>query len=178
MGRCEDWTLQSTMPLLSVGRMELPIRTIDGLVAALTYDDEDPEDPYDIDGTGLTPEGHPLLMPSEDQVLKLRSGEVVELPTPMHPGKWGRLIQKQYREEELLQFVGRLRPVYREGEPPVWFALSSVIPQELVIDDLIHIDDLITPDSRFWEAVRRTRIMHSKLLYEVGPELFTNESTF
>ena len=61
----------------------------------------------------------------------------------MHPWKWGRLIQKQYREEELLQFVGRLRPVYREGEPPIWFALSSVIPQELVIDDLVHINDLL-----------------------------------
>ena len=100
----------------SVGRMELPIRTIDGLVAALTYDDETPENPYDIDGTGLTKEGLPLLMPSEMQTLKMRSGEVVELPTPMHPGKWGRLIQKQYREEELLQFVAAFIP-YREGEP-------------------------------------------------------------
>lgn len=157
----------------SIGRMELPIRTIDGLVAALTYDDAEPEHPYDIEGTGLTKDGEPLLMPSQMQTFQLRSGEVVEIPTPMHPGKWGRLIQKQYREEELLQFMGRLRPVYRKGEAPIWFALSSVIPQELVIDDLIHIDDLVTGKSYFWDAVRRTHgIIHADVLYKTCPEYF------
>jgi hypothetical protein len=160
----------------SIGRMELPIRTIDGLVAALTYDDEEPELPFDIDGTGLTKEGEPLLMPQQMQKFQLRSGEVVEIPTPMHPRKWGRLIQKQYREEELLQFMGRLRPVYRQGEAPVWFALSSVIPQELIIDDLIHIDDLVTGKSYFWDAVRRTQgIIHPEVLYKTCPEYFKDK---
>ena len=161
----------------SIGRMELPIRTIDGLVAALTYDDEEPENPFDIDGTGLTKEGNPLLLPTQMQQFKMRSGEVVEIPTPMHPGKWGRLIQKQYREEELLQFVGRLRPVYREGDQPIWFALSSVIPQELIIDDLIHIDDLVTARSFFWDAVRKTHgIVHPEVLFKVCPDYFKDEN--
>lgn len=165
---------------LSIGRMELPIRTIDGLVAALTYDDEDPELPFDIDGTGkklVDNKEYPLLMPSDMQRLRLRSGEIVEIPTPMHPGKWGRLIQRQYREEELLQFCGRLRPVYRQGDMPIWFALSSVIPEDLIIDDLIHIDDLVPGKEKpwFWDAARRTHgILHPDVLAETCPDLFAD----
>lgn len=158
----------------SVGRMEVPTRTIDGLVAALTYDDELPELPYDRTGTGMDPEDprHPLMLPHGPQRLRLRTGHVAVLSVPTFPGRWGRLIQRQYREEELLQFVGRLRPVYREGRTPVWFALSSVIPEELIVDDLIHIDDLLNgslspsppmddgtpvspkPTAPLWEACR------------------------
>ena len=165
---------------LSIGRMELPIRTIDGLVAALTYDDEEPELPFDVDGTGkklVDNKEFPLLMPSDNQRLKLRSGEIVEIPTPMHPGRWGRLIQKQYREEELLQFCGRLRPVYRKGDMPIWFALSSVIPEDLIIDDLIHIDDLVDNKKKswFWDAARRTHgILHPDVLRETCPDLFAD----
>jgi hypothetical protein len=167
---------------LSIGRMELPVRTIDGLVAALTYDDDEPELPFDVDGTGKKKVGNaylPLLMPSEPQKLRMRSGELVEIPTPMHPGKWGRLIQRQYREEELLQFCGRLRPVYREGEAPIWFALSSVIPENLIIDDLVHIDDLVRMRERawFWDAARRTHgILHPDVLAETCPEFFADRS--
>ncbi len=162
----------------SIGRMELPIRTIDGLVAALTYDDEKPEDPFDKNGTGLKPgTKHPLMMPQQMQRLRMRSGEIVEIPTPMHPGKWGRLIQRQYREEELLQFCGRLRPVYREGEAPIWFALSSVIPEDLIIDDLIHIDDLMVGKDYIWEAARKTEgILHPTVLHQTCPELFKDEA--
>nr|WP_247744462.1 bifunctional DNA primase/polymerase [Sulfitobacter sp. R18_1] len=161
----------------SIGRMELPIRTIDGLVAALTYDDEEPELPFDVTGTGLTKEGKPLLMPSAEQRLQMRSGEVVCIPTPMHPGRWGRMIQRQYREEELLQFCGRLRPVYREGDAPIWFALSSVIPENLIIDDLVHIDDLVQKDTYFWDAARRTSgVIHPRVLLGTCPELFKDQA--
>lgn len=168
---------------ISIGRMELPVRTIDGLVAALTFDDENPELPFDKLGTGFKGKpdekggSEPLLMPNGIQRLKMRSGEVVEIPTPKHPGVWGRMIQKQYREEELLQFCGRLRPVYRQGEAPIWFAMSSVIPDNLVIDDLIHMDDIVTKKSFFWDAIRRCNgIVHPDLLVEVCPELFSDRN--
>lgn len=140
---------------ISVGRMELPVRTLDGLVAALTYDDDVPEQPFDTFGTGLSRDNLPLRMPVGVQRVRLRSGHDVSVPVPMFPGKWGRMIQKQYREEELLQFLGRLRPVYREGEAPVWFSLSSVIPEEIVVDDIIRIEDLVTGDCKVWDAMRR-----------------------
>lgn len=143
---------------ISVGRMELPIRTIDGLVAALTYDDPVPEEPYDIRGTGLNALGQPLMVPTGVQRVRMRSGHDLDMPVPMYPGKWGRMIQKQYREEELLQFLGRVRPVYREGVAPIWFSLSSVIPEEVVVDDLITIEDLLRrghAETSTFEAMRR-----------------------
>lgn len=144
---------------LSIGRMELPVRTIDGLVAALTYDDEVPEMPFDKHGTGLNDHGGPLMVPTSTQRVKLRSGHDVVMPVPMFPGRWGRMIQKQYREEEQLQFLGRVRPVYREGEPPIWFNLSSVIPEEVIVDDIINMDDLLRrgrSEPAIFEAMRRS----------------------
>jgi hypothetical protein len=140
---------------ISVGRMEPPTRTIDGLAAALTYDDDFPEEPFDRTGDGMNPvDGTSLRLPLGDQRLRLRSGHVAVLKVPMFEGKWARLVQRQYREEELLQFVGRLRPVYREGRPPVWVALSSVIPEELVVDDLITMADLLHGKQALWDAAR------------------------
>lgn len=140
---------------ISVGRMELPVRTIDGLVAALTYDDDEPEKPFDINGTGHDIRNQSLRVPMGIQKVKMRSGHNIHIPVPMFPGKWGRMIQRQYREEELLQFLGRLRPVYREGVAPIWFSLSSVIPEEVVVDDIISMDDLLSQGAAVWDAMRR-----------------------
>ena len=161
---------------ISVGRMELPVRIIDGLVAALTYDDDEPEQPYDRFGTGLTETGQPLLIPSGNQLVRMRSGHDLYMPVPMFPGKWGRMIQKQYREEELLQFLGRLRPVYREGDAPIWFSLSSVIPEEVIVDDLVNIGDLIRRNDResaVWDALRRCQgILDVQVAAKVCDDLF------
>jgi hypothetical protein len=140
---------------ISIGRMEVPIRSIDGLVAALTYDDQDPEPPFDALGTGLTADGQALVLPAGEQRLRMRDGHVALIPAPMFPGKWGRLIQRQYREEETLQFVGRLRPVYRMGRTPVWVCLSSVIPEEIIVDEIIHIEDFNHGRVTLWEAARQ-----------------------
>ena len=60
---------------LSIGRMEPPTRTIDGLVAALTYDDPEPEEPFDRRGDGMSPvTDAPLRLPMGDQRIRLRSG--------------------------------------------------------------------------------------------------------
>nr|WP_250807979.1 bifunctional DNA primase/polymerase [Neorhizobium tomejilense] len=163
---------------ISVGRMELPVRIIDGLVAALTYDDDEPERPFDKFGTGLTESGQPLLIPSENQRVRMRSGHDLYMPVPTFPGKWGRMIQKQYREEELLQFLGRLRPVYREGDAPIWFSLCSVMPEEVIVDDLINIGDLIKRNDRetaVWDALRRCQgILDVAVAAKVCDDMFPN----
>lgn len=164
---------------LSVGRMEPPTRAIDGLAAALTYDDETPERPYDSRGDGLDAEGAPLQPPMGEQRIRHRSGDVRIMQVPRYPSPWAAMIQKQYREEELLQFLGRLRPVYREGQPPVWYAMSSIIPEGLIVDDIIHVNDFILSrqcnhlPSKLWDAVRRTGgIAVPEVLYEVCPDIF------
>lgn len=161
----------------SIGRMELPIRTIDGLAAALTYDDEVPEEPFDKDGTGETKEGQPLLVQPVPQNVKFRSGAEYQIPVPQYETRWARLIQKQYREEELLQFVGRLRPVYRDGEAPVWFNFTTVIPEEVTVDDIISIDDLVIGKKRFlMEAARRLDgVLDVRLIAKACSDLFSSE---
>lgn len=162
---------------VSIGRMEVPIHTVDGLAAALAYDDPEPERPFDVDGTGETREGRALSLPMVPQAVRLRDGHVYHIPAPMYPTPWARLIQKQYREEELLQFLGRLRPVYREGEAPVWFALSTVIPAEVVVDDLIHLDDLFYGvkggADGIAEAARRLGgVLEPRLVAQACPDLY------
>jgi hypothetical protein len=163
---------------ISVGRMELPIRTIDGLVAALTYDDDVPEEPYDKKGTGLNALGQPLMVPTGVQKVRMRSGHDLLMPVPMYPGTWGRMIQKQYREEELLQFLGRVRPVYREGMAPIWFSLSSVIPEEVVVDDLITIEDLLRrgkPETSTFEVMRRCQgVLDAEIAYKLCDDLYSS----
>lgn len=163
---------------ISVGRMELPIRTIDGLVAALTYDDDVPEEPYDRKGTGLNDRGEPLMVPTGVQTVKMRSGHDLRMPVPMYPGRWGRMIQKQYREEELLQFLGRVRPVYREGMAPIWFSLSSVIPEEVIVDDLITIDDLLRrgkSETSTYEVIRRCHgVLDADIAAKVCDDLYAS----
>lgn len=161
---------------ISIGRMELPVRTLDGLVASLTYDDDEPEKPFDSLGTGLGRDNQPLRIPTGTQRVKMRSGHDINMPVPMFPGKWGRMIQRQYREEELLQFLGRLRPVYREGMAPIWFSLSSVIPEEVVVDDLINMDDLVKANTgAVWEAMRRSHgILDSRIAADVCDDLFAS----
>lgn len=143
---------------VSIGRMELPTRIVDGLVAALTYDDDVPEQPFDKHGTGKNDMGGDLMVPSGNQIVKLRSGHDAIMQVPMYPGRWARMIQRQYREEELLQFLGRLRPVYREGEPPIWINLSSVIPEDVIVDDILTLSDFLRrgkSETAIYEAMRR-----------------------
>ncbi|WP_373320528.1 bifunctional DNA primase/polymerase [Acetobacter malorum] len=167
---------------LSVGRMEPPTRSIDGLAAALTYDDDTPELPYDSRGDGLDREGEQLKVPTGQQTLRHRSGETLIMAVPRYPGKWAALIQKQYREEELLQFLGRLRPVYRAGEPPVWYAMSSIIPEGVIVDDIIHIKDFLSSRQgnkfaeRLWDAIRRTGgVVVPEILHKFCPDLFSSK---
>lgn len=158
---------------ISFGRMEVPTRTIDGIVAALTYDDETPEDPFDREGTGLGIDGKALILPPGTQTVRLRSGQDARISIPMFPGRWASIVQKQYREEELRQFVGRLRPVYREGEAPVWIAVSRVIPDGIVVDDLIDLEDMLKHrgiSAKLWEAVRiADGVLHPDLVAAALP---------
>lgn len=168
---------------VSFGRMEIPVGTIDGLVAALTYDDDEPEQPFDRLGNGDDPDnpGHALRVPMVPQVLPMRSGLDVEIDVPVYPGRWAQMVQIQYREEELRQFVGRLRPVYREGEAPVWIAMSRVIPSGVVVDEVVSLPDLVMRGKggkryiRLWQAIRKVDgVVHPTLLLETSPSEYRN----
>ena len=167
---------------VSFGRMEIPVGTVDGLVAALTYDDDEPELPFDLLGNGFDPDepDKQLRVPMVPQPMPMRSGLDVSISIPVYPGEWAKKVQAQYREEELRQFVGRLRPVYREGEAPVWIAASRVIPSGIVIDEVVSLKDLLLKSRqrsvRLWQAVRQTDgVAHPKLLLAVASSQFKDE---
>lgn len=147
---------------LSIGRSEMPIHIVDGFVAALTYDDHTPEQPYDLFGHGLTAEGKPLMRHGVERRIMMRTGEdwdhyVPSMPSALTPKSgigpskplWSGEIESQWREEELRQFLGRLRPVYRSGEAPVWICMSKCLPSDTIVDDIVTLDDLIA-DHDVW----------------------------
>jgi hypothetical protein len=124
---------------LSIGRIEVPIDVMDGIAAALTYDDNYPEEPFDRLGTGCDEQKRPLRLEAVEKHFALRDGGTTPLNIPCYPdtNRWCQILQKQYREEEILQFLGRLRAFYStRKELPVWYALSSVLPEGVIIDQI------------------------------------------
>jgi Bifunctional DNA primase/polymerase, N-terminal len=171
---------------VSIGRLEPPLWVIDATVAALTYDDADPELPFDRYGTERDEKGEPLRLPNVGTTVRMRSGHDYIIDVPGYPelspaelkakgrDSWHRIVHKQYREEEQSQFLGRLRPVYREGETPVWFCVAKVIPEGVICDELVSLDDIMA-DARsapnLWEAARRGQgLLHPYIAYSPPEE--------
>lgn len=134
---------------MSIGRMDLPIELIDAMAASLTWDEEHPESPFNIYGNGFADKEcqQVLYQKKKSRAIRMRDGRSIIVGVPMVEGKWGSLCQKQSREEELLQFLGRLRPIYREGKTPIHYAFSSVIPEGLILDDCVMMRDIIGEDN-------------------------------
>ena len=132
--------------IVTVGRSQMPPEAVDAKAAAITYDDEEPETPFDALGTGRTADGSPIRRPSPKRTLHLRNGHNVSINVPMMPTPRGRQIETAWREEELRQAVGRLRTIHRGGDtiPPVWIAIGgSAIPEDFVVDEIFSLDDAI-----------------------------------
>ena len=169
---------------VSFGRLEPPVWVVDGVVAALTYDEDVPEEPFDRFGNGLDAQGNALRVPPDDMLVHMRSGHDVRIEVPRYPGKWAKMVQRQYREEEQSQFLGRLRPVYRGGEASTWFCFSSVMPEGLYVDDILHIDDIaderalpdLGSDWLLVELVRRCGVIDAALGARLAPDLFADEA--
>lgn len=132
-----------------IGRMEPPIEIIDAYAACLSYDDEKYEMPFNQYGNGCADADglKPLFQERQPRTIRMRDGGHVTIQTPMMPGKWGRLVQTQTREEEINQFIGRLRPVYRDADDrPICYVISSIIPEHLILDDIMSIYDITGTD--------------------------------
>ncbi len=135
--------------VVSIGRLEVPVEVIDGIAAALTYDDEVPELPLNRLGTGYLPDGNPAIPPNMPKTYKMRDGGAITIEIPVYPTKWAALVQAQYREEELIQCLGRMRPYHRKdkdiSELPVWYSVSSVLPDDAIIDEIVGTKNIINP---------------------------------
>ncbi|WP_454104470.1 hypothetical protein [Methylorubrum extorquens] len=162
--------------VLTVGRHEFPVWIVDALAAALTYDDVEPEAPCDVNGDGVDPDTGKAREPhTVTRTYRLRDGRDLAIPVNEFPGHWGRAVQRQFREEEQRQAMGRLRPVYRDcsEEPPVWVAMSRVLPEDTVIDAVTTLDRLSDLDGAgpLFDAVRRVGVLDVSLLSTLAPDL-------
>ncbi|KQO89385.1 hypothetical protein ASF36_23400 [Methylobacterium sp. Leaf90] len=155
----------------TIGRHEFPSWIYDALAAACTYDDDEPELPFDRYGNGLDAEGKPIRMPRRPRTYKLRDGRDLTVEVSEMPGVWGHRIQRQFREEELRQAAGRLRPVYRDAVG-TWVAVSNVLPEDTVIDAVTSLRDLseMAGAGAVFEAIRRAGVADPDLIRAQAPD--------
>jgi hypothetical protein len=159
------------MCALSVGRLEPPVAVLDGYVGFFASLSNDDELPWDEEGTGYSG-GKRLEAPKGERVLQMRHGGEITVRTSVYGEgyPWHARIQKQFREEELRQFVGRLRPVYRtEPLPPIWFCLSSAVPEGIIVDDIVNLDDILSQDVMGTELLETVHRLHGVLDPEAAP---------
>ena len=95
--------------MLNIGRMEMPVWIVDAIVAALTYDDTIPEEPVDRTGNGFASDGEDLKIPKALRKVMMRDGSDVTHAVPEYEGFWANRVQRQYREENTMQAIGRLQ---------------------------------------------------------------------
>lgn len=132
------------MAAVCVGRMEPPVSVLDGYVGAVARLCADYEPAWDEEGTGWCGNRR-LEAPKGEKTLAMRHGGSITIKAAEYGEMyyWHRRFQRQFREEEIRQAIGRLRPVYR-AEPlaPIAFILSSAVPEGLIVDDVVNLDDV------------------------------------
>ena len=155
---------------ISISRLELPTREVDGMVAAITYGTAKVEEPIDRFGTGCDADGTKTGMMLVERTLKMRDGSGESYDMQMHAGDVARRIQFQSREEEHRQFFGRPRLVYREDTVPV-FAITEAIPEDMIVDEVAAFHDLSKrAGGAFWDAVRLSGgVIEPHVLAAVAP---------
>jgi hypothetical protein len=161
---------------LAVGRLEMPVWILDGLAAALGYDDEDELMLLDPLGTGKDRDGNPLKPGVANLTIPMRDGSDVVIESAMAPeGTWQRAVQLQFREESIRQFAGRLRPVYRI-DTPILYIVSQVLPAGFVVDDIVSTADLIPSYAPLIDAARHTDgILDHVRCHDARPDLASKD---
>lgn len=167
---------ESHVAALSLGRLEMPVWTLDGLAAALGYDDEEDLILLDPRGDGTDVDGNPSKPAVSDLRIDMRDGSDVVIESAQAPtGTWQRTVQIQFRDESIRQFAGRLRPVYRT-DTPILYVLSQCLPDGFIVDDIVSTDDLIPSYAPLLDAARSIDgILDHVLCHAARPDLATKD---
>lgn len=160
---------------ISLGRTELPIGTIDGLVAALTHDLDEPERPIDYLGTGKGSDGKHITPHRAGRKIRMRNGRYAITQHQAHRGRFARAVQMQAREEAIRQRIGRVRGVYRET-PAAVYVIGEALPDDIVLDDIRSYDDLETGFDILDVARRLDGILSAEMISKVAPDAWTAEA--
>jgi hypothetical protein len=144
---------KSHAALITIGRSQIPVRGNDGLAAAFGYDDVGGFVPFDRLGTGKDANGKSVFRNDTKRELRLRGGHTLERNVSEMPAGWGQAVDQAWTTEEIRQAPGRLRFIYREGEPPVWIAFGTEMPADFIVDRLFRFQDMLA-DAQVAERAR------------------------
>lgn len=78
----------------------------------------------------------------QQRILRTRDGRGANLTTFTYKDKTASRLHGYYRDEEIYQAIGRLRSVNRLDEDLRCYILSDAIPDHMVFDDILALDDL------------------------------------
>jgi hypothetical protein len=149
--------------LYSYGRQMPPTAVIDAYAGIFTRCDPVPERPWDAKGDGSA------RAPKGKREILMRDGTKRVYDDMVYPeGSWAREIQMQMCEEELRQMVGRLRPVYRVDSEPVWINFSRVVPEGIVVDEIVSMIDIVRPSPQTDHIFEAARRMHGFVAPQVA----------
>ncbi|HML45061.1 MAG TPA: hypothetical protein PKE13_19340, partial [Hyphomicrobium zavarzinii] len=129
--------------MMVLGRSQWPTDAIDGVAAAFATNDPVAYQPYDSCGTSRTADDKPLYRLKRYRKLRLRNGHEAMREVRTMPWGLGRAVDTSWREEEIRQAIGRLRPVYRRGEPPLVLILGTSTPADIIVDEVFRIEDAV-----------------------------------
>jgi len=125
---------------LAIGCLNPSIQQLDDIVAALAHGEENPEPLRDPLGENR---GFDLDRIYKTDVIKLRNGHDMEVTQSATEGRYSEMALRQIRQEEHLQFLGRLRPIRRD-EITDFINVGSYIPPSLIVDEVVDFEDLMT----------------------------------
>ncbi|MEO9789411.1 MAG: bifunctional DNA primase/polymerase [Aurantimonas coralicida] len=124
---------------LAIGCLNPSIQQLDDIVAALAHGEENPEPLRDPLGEHR---GFDLDRIYKTDVIKLRNGHTMEVTQAATEGRYSEMALRQIRQEEHLQFLGRLRPIRRD-EITDFINVGSYIPPSLIVDEVVEFEDLM-----------------------------------
>lgn len=142
---------------IAIGVVNPSADQIDAEVAALQYADEEQEEPLDPIGDEARTKDDPEAAWSERVVrIPMRNGSTLLATQRSCPGSLAQIVYDQVRKEELMQFVGRLRPIHRHDSPTV-YTIGSYVPEGVIVDEVVLQSDLVRFGAPL-EAARRHQL--------------------
>ncbi|MCW4114358.1 bifunctional DNA primase/polymerase [Aurantimonas sp. MSK8Z-1] len=164
-GACRglDWAKSHSACVL-VGACYPDALEVDGMTAALTAGDPDEVKRLDPDGTGKE-----MPFEAKDRRIPMRDGRELVVVTPEYKGG---LLQSRLlhmvRDAELVQALGRLRPIHREDAAELHI-LGTCVPAGVVVD---HVTSVQAQPRRFGNlfdaALGRQGVVSGKLAESAG----------
>lgn len=130
-----DWA-KDAVAVVTIGDLNARLEDIDGLVAALSFDEPEPE------ARMVGPDGEQPPYRTVQEPYEMRDGRILVLDVCRLAGDRAATFQRLIRDHETTQSWGRGRPVYRET-PFAIYHFGRSLPAGTVVDAVVSLDDLV-----------------------------------